>query len=166
MAHDLFGHDPSPDEYARFQAVYNQKLLREAQDKAAAQNPTDQNLPDAYTLGQAIGDQNGGLVAPPSTTPFLKGPQQRSPDFAGLTRTNPAYAAYQQQAAQDQQALGAVNSAADSIDNGATPTFEAAPNISAAAEAFLRQDNPAAIGQQSVAQKYGQLLSILTGTGA
>lgn len=187
VAGTLFGHDPSPDEYARFQAFYNQKLLGEARSIAAAKQGNTTGLPDAYALGQAITDTPGGQfstppVAPPQTLTsqgesataaehdqlaaqrnVLGNGQYNPPVGQGYRNStqyaNPAYGAYTGQLAQDQQAMDQATNA--NVSNG---TYTAAPNIQAAAEAFLRQDNPSAIGQQNVATRYRTLLSILTGS--
>jgi hypothetical protein len=168
QAHTLFGHDPSPDEYARFQAFWNQKLLTEANDKAAAQNPTTpSNLPDSYMFGQAIGDlpssqsQFGGMM--PTPPPNLQGGQQAL--LAREGQGDLTQAPFQARQQQDNAALSAVNSAGSSLDATGGATYMAAGNISSAADEFLRQDNPGAVGQQNVATKYSTLLSILSGTG-
>jgi hypothetical protein len=168
MAQSLFGHDPSPNEYARFQAFYNQKVLGEAQDKANAATQETSNLPDTYTLGKAIGDK---AFLAPTTGGVLQPGQQRLLARAGDASAGGATApTFQSQIAQDQQTLGAVDSAASSIDNGGFATQPLIPAGSAqglqnAAEDFLRQNDAADIAQQNVATKYRTLLSILGGAG-
>lgn len=171
-AHTLYGHDPTPDQFARFQAFYNTKIKQAAQALVAAQNPDLGNLPDAATLGTAIGHQAGSqfgapLAAPPQTVlsgarHFEGEPGQRGRMVADTT-TNPAFADYQNQVAQDQGAMAAVNSAGQAIDQGAVPIVGDKLTLPSAADEFLRQDNPGAVGAQNVASKYRTLLSILGG---
>lgn len=168
-AHTLFGHDPSPDEYARFQAFFNQKLLQAAKSKAAAENPTlPSDLPDSYSYGQAIGDlpesnsQFGGMLGNPP--PDLQTGQQ-----ALLARDGEAgligASAYRQRLASDVDALNSANSAASTTDAAGATTYEQAPTMDAAAIQFLQQNNSTDIAQNNITSKYQTLLSILGGKG-
>lgn len=162
-ADSLFGHDPTPDEYARFQAFYNQKILQEA--RAQTEPSADQNLPSPYAYGQAITDTPGGEFSKP---PTVQSPGGNVSANAAERDVQIQQSDLNNQFAQDQQVLGQVNGAASALDSGNVPTqpliaAASSQGLNNAAEAFLRQDNPAAIGQQNVATKYRTLLSILGG---
>jgi hypothetical protein len=77
--------------------------------------------------------------------------------------TNPAFTQFGQQQQQDLNLFSQVQGIGDA--NNTPPTLTSAPNPNAAAEEYLRQHEAGAIAQNSVANKYATLLSILGGTG-
>lgn len=165
-AHNLLGREPSAQDLAGFRAYYDQAYT--AGQKAVValqQKDTTAGLPDAATLGGAMGRQGLGFSdaaeAPPAMLHDAPAPSQaRNPDFSG---PNPALPLYRQQRQQDLGVLGQVNSVGTA--NSAPPTLTDAPNVGTAAEQYLRDHEAGAIGQQDVLSKYADILKSFIGNG-
>lgn len=165
-AQKLLGENPSPEQLANFQAYYTQVWL-DGQKKAVLaqqQGAAGTNLPDAATLGQALSDQKNPPTAP--TGSMLQAGQQRmiGQDAQAGQAGTAAGQAFNARMASDQTALGQMDSAANNLEQtGGVASVTAPPDVSNAAEDWLRQNDTSAVQAHDLSNVMDMLQTLTVG---
>lgn len=184
-AHSILDREPTQDELDGFRSVFDQAYM--AGQKQAQQLQSQQSaaqLPDAATLGGALArtgqiNPDTGLpitdaaeqpaqTIPRSATPGMRvNPNSTNADTmsTGLgPADNPAFGKFEAQRQQDLALLGQVGGAAEA--NNAVPTITKPPDINAAAEQYLRDNDAGEIRTQNALSAYAQILNFIKGDGS
>lgn len=185
-AQSLLGREPSPADLAGFRAYFDQAYeqgQKQAQQAAAQQQAA--NMPDATTLGGAmtrLGVANpatgvplgDAAEAPPATFARTVSPGMRAAPGSTNADTmatglppadnSAGVAAFNTQRAADVNTLNQFNAA--NTTAGQTPVVQGAPDVTAAAQAYLQAHDQGAIQTQNAISAYGQILKFIQGNGA